>query len=131
MGPRVLSSSRRREHPRFGRMALPPLIKQVLDAKLSSWCDALVPAHIRDELRYEHGIREDAATIFEVRPHWDEKPGSTQRPCAQIRYEDDLFVLYCADRDARWHVFEPVAPTRDLDEILAAVEEDPTGIFFG
>ena len=112
-------------------MPLPPLIRQLLDTKLGAWCADRVPEHIRDQLRYEHDIRGSAVTIFEVRPTWDGSPGETRGKVAQIRYEDDVFVLYCRDRNGRWHFFEPFEPTKDLDAVLAEIERDETGIFFG
>ena len=111
-------------------MTLPPLIRRLLDAKLASWCHARVPDHIRDQLRYEHGIRGNAATLLEVRPFWDGRPRETRHPFAQIRYEDEMFVLYCADRNGRWHEFTPFAPTPDLDAVLGEITEDRTCIFF-
>jgi len=116
---------------RLGGMALPPLIRRLLDVKLAAWCDARVPEHIRDELRYEHGIRGNSATLFEVRPYWDGRPGETRQPFAQIRLKDDVFVLYCSDRNGRWHEFTPFVPSPDLDDVLAEIEEDRTCIFFG
>ena len=112
-------------------MSLPPLIRQLLDATLGAWCDSRVPEHIRDKLRYEHGIRGNKATLYEVRPIWDGSPGETRAPFAQIRYDDEVFTLYCADRNSRWHEFTPFAATSDLDAVLAEIERDSTGIFFG
>jgi len=112
-------------------MPLPPLIRTLLNAKLTNWCADRTPEHIRDRLRYEHGIRGHAATLFEVRPNWDGSPGETRSPFAQIRYEEDAFALYCRDRNRRWHEFTPFGPTKDLDAVLAEVSEDRTGIFFG
>ena len=90
-----------------------------------------MPEHIRHQLRYEHGIRGNAATIFEVRPMLGGRPGETRSKVAQIRYEDEVFLLYCADRNARWHEFTPFEPTKSLDAVLAEINEDRTGIFFG
>ena len=112
-------------------MPLPPLIRRLLDAKLGAWCRARVPEHIRDGLRYEHSIRGSAATVFEVRPVWDGSPGETRGKVVQIRFENDVFALYCCDRNGRWHFFEPFEPTKDLDAVLAEIEADRTGIFFG
>ena len=99
--------------------------------KLGAWCEARVPEHVRDRLRYEHSIRGKAATIFEVRPRWDGSPGETRGKVARIRFKDDVFVLDCCDRNGRWHEFEPFEPTKDLEALLQEIETDRTGIFFG
>lgn len=112
-------------------MPLPPLIRRLLDTKIGAWCDDRVPEHIRDQLRYEHGIRGSAATIFEVRPIWDGSPGETRGKVAQIRFDGEVFALYNSDRNGKWHFFEPFEPTKDLDAVLSRIGRDETGIFFG
>lgn len=112
-------------------MSLPPLVRQLMGHKLAAWCEARVPEHIRPQLRYEFGIRAHMATISEARPMWDASVGEIASPCAQIRYEDGRYRLYCRDRNRRWHVYTPVEPSDDLDVLLSALDEDPTGIFFG
>jgi hypothetical protein len=36
-----------------------------------------------------------------------------------------------ADRNSRWFLYDDVAPSRDVGPLLAEIDEDPTGIFWG
>jgi hypothetical protein len=52
---------------------------------------------------------------------------------AQLRYDGDMrrWTLYSAGSDERWHRDEFARPAPDIAPLLAALEEDPTGIFWG
>jgi hypothetical protein len=49
-----------------------------------------------------------------------------------MRYDVDtnLWTLYWADRNSRWHVFDPIDPAK-VGEILDEIELDRTCIFWG
>lgn len=40
-------------------------------------------------------------------------------------------MLYWSDRNKRWHEDEGLAPVKNLDLILAELDRDPTGIYWG
>jgi hypothetical protein len=52
---------------------------------------------------------------------------------AQLRYDAtaDRWSLYCRDRNERWFAYSGRSACRDVAPLLAAVEADPTGIFWG
>jgi hypothetical protein len=39
--------------------------------------------------------------------------------------------LYWPDRNSHFHLYEAVKPTHDINVLLAEIDSDPTGIFFG
>ena len=39
--------------------------------------------------------------------------------------------LYWADSNSRWHPYEPLPASRDLDRLLNEIDGDPTCIFWG
>jgi hypothetical protein len=39
--------------------------------------------------------------------------------------------LYCADSNGRWWLYDDAAPAHDVEPLLAAIDEDATGIFWG
>ncbi len=57
----------------------------------------------------------------------------TRQPVAQLRHEpsDHHWRLYCTDRNSRWHYYDMVEATPQLDELLDEIDRDPTGIFWG
>jgi hypothetical protein len=41
------------------------------------------------------------------------------------------WTLYCSDSSGRWWRYDEAAPARDVAPLLAAIDEDVTGIFWG
>jgi Protein of unknown function (DUF3024) len=60
-----------------------------------------------------------------VGPEWS----STK--VAQLRYDGGTWTLYCADSNGRWWLYDDAAPAHDVEPLLAAIDEDATGIFWG
>jgi hypothetical protein len=114
-------------------MALPADVRETAVAQVERYCEARVPAEMRSELRIEHRVRGNAITIVERRPPWSQVvgPGWSSTNVAQLRYDDGMWTLYCADRNGRWWLYDDAAPARDVAQLLAAIDEDPTGIFWG
>jgi len=83
----------------------------------------------------EYHTRGKHITVYECRPPWqpDLGPDSTRQPVAQLRYDpsDHHWRLYCADRNGRWRFYEPAKPTPRLDELIAEIDADRTGIVWG
>ena len=52
---------------------------------------------------------------------------------AQLRDDGDTrsWTLYSAGSDERWHRYGLARPAPDIAPLLAALEEDATGIFWG
>jgi len=114
-------------------MTLPEFTKRLVESNMSSYCEQRVPLHIRDRVKLAFKIRGNRVTLLEKRPVYWEKSKWTDMPIAQFRFNPSksLCTLYCAERNSKWHEYPLVAPTRDFDALLAEVEKDPTGIFWG
>jgi hypothetical protein len=103
-------------------------------AKIRQFCDKHSPAHLADQMRLEFTTRASSITIADCRPVWQGAPGEwTRLPIAQLRFQPTKgrWALYWADRNDRWHLYEDLDPTADLDAILAEIDDDATCIFFG
>lgn len=88
---------------------------------------------MRSQVRLEHTVRGNAITIVERRAPWSEFVGpewSTTK-VAQLRYDVGPWTLYGADSRDRWWLYEGAAPAAHVAPLLAAIDEDPTGIFWG
>ncbi len=99
-----------------------------------------MPAPVRKEVRLEVSFRDNGATIYERRPPFlssfipAEKNGEwTRLSVAQFRFDarTQQWTLYCADRNSRWHVYDDVDASERLEHLIAEVDADPTGIFWG
>lgn len=114
-------------------MPLPPLVKTLIEKKVGEYCKNKVPAHALHQVNVSYKIRGNSVTIFENRvpwrPEWTEW---TSMPIAQIRYDvkTGKWALYCADRNDRWHEYIDMM-LQNIDKILAEIDKDPTGIFWG
>lgn len=104
--------------------------------------DATVPAmalpadavtQVEHYCEIEHIVRGNAITIVERRPPWREDFGAewSSTKVAQLRYEGASWTLYCPDSGGRWWRYDEAAPARDVAPLLAAIDEDVTGIFWG
>ncbi len=104
-------------------------------ARVQRWCRGRVPERVRDQVRVEAEIEQRSVTIVECRRPWraDMGPEWTRFPVARLRYtrSTGLWLLYWRDRNLRFHVYDRVAATPSIEELLAEVDHDPTAIFWG
>ena len=117
----------------FPPMPLPPDVQETTVAQVQRYCDERVPAEARSEIRIEYTVRGSAITIVERRPPWNELvgPGWSTTKVAQHRYDAGLWTLYCSDSNGRWWLYDDADPASDVGPLLAAIDEDATGIFWG
>lgn len=114
-------------------MALSEMQRAEVNRRLSVFCEARVPAAVRDKVRVGFRIKGSDVVLFEERPGFQRPQEWHEQAVAKFQYvaTQRVWRLYCQHRDLRWHSYEalPAAPnfTRLLDEVAA----DPTGIFWG
>ncbi len=103
--------------------------------RVQRWCQRRVPEQVRDEVRVEVDVAERHLTIVECRPPWRAGMGSewTRFPIARLRYAKTAGVwsLFWRDRNLRFHAYDLVSATANIEELLAEVDRDPTAIFWG
>jgi hypothetical protein len=104
-------------------------------ARIRRWADQRVPVEHQGELRVEVGVHGANVTIFERRPPWCDEVGPdwSRRPVAQLRHTAGGFwLLLWPNRRGRWERY-PLQPTatRDLDSLLAELDEDGICVFWG
>jgi hypothetical protein len=76
----------------------------------------------------------NALTIVECRSKDPGEPAAEwfEVPVARLRFTRSRgWELYWPDRDSSFHLYEAVVPTDDVRRLLAEIDRDPTGIFFG
>ena len=86
-------------------------------------------------IRYEMDVDSRSITILECRPPWREGFGTewTRRPIARLRYTKVRrdWQIYWRDRNLKFHAYDLVDPTPNIEALLAHLDDDPTGIFWG
>jgi hypothetical protein len=104
-------------------------------ARVQRWCQARVPAQVRDQVRVEVDVAERHMTIVECRPSWRGDAGEewTRFPIARFRYTKSsrLWSLYWRDRNLRFHEYDRVPASARVEDLLAEVDRDPAAIFWG
>ena len=121
-------------------LTLPLDVRIHAEAALQEFCDRRVPESVRAKVRLEVMVRGDGATIYECRPPYvsifipaAENNEWTRRSIALFRYDADTrhWTLYCADRNSHWHEYDDLDPSARLEDLIAEVDANPTGIFWG
>lgn len=97
--------------------------------------NADVPFDAREQVRYELDIASTSLTVVECRPPWREDYGPewTRLPVARLQYVRARreWSLYWRDRHSKFHLYDRVAATPSIQDLLDEVTEDPTCIFWG
>lgn len=87
------------------------------------------------EMRVEMDVDGRAITIFDCRAPWREDSGPEwmRLEVARLRYttKTGTWELYWRDRHSRFHRYEDLEPTPTVELLLAEIDADPTGIFWG
>jgi Protein of unknown function (DUF3024) len=104
-------------------------------ARVQRWCAARVPEHAGHQVRVECQVAPRHLTILQRRAPWREDFGLewTSLPIARLRYSaaEKSWTLYWRDRNLRFHLYDPLTPSRSVDDLLAEIDRDPTGIIWG
>jgi len=96
--------------------------------------NASMPSHVASDLRYRLDTYRNALTIVECRTMDPGKPAADwfEVFVGRLRFTRlHGWDLYWPDRDSNFHLYEAVEPTQDVTLLLAEIDSDPTGIFFG
>lgn len=114
-------------------MAFTPLQEARISRQLTAYCQARVPASVRDKVRLGFQIEGHAVELLESRPSLDDRRVWHEVGVARFRYvaSQRVWRLYCQYRDLKWHEYQPRPTARSFATLLAEVDRDPTGLFWG
>ncbi len=100
---------------------------------LASYCEHRCPAKLKDKVRLGFRFRGNSVTLFEERPTFTRPAIWVDIVVAQFRFDarSRLWTLYWADRNSRWFRYWDLDASKDFRDLLAEVEADPSGIFWG
>jgi hypothetical protein len=104
-------------------------------ARVRRWCQQRVPEHARSQVTVEYDATPRHVTIVECRPPWRAETGAewTRFPIARLRYAKATgqWSLYWRDRHLRFHLYDRIAPSARIDDLLREIDRDPAAIFWG
>lgn len=102
--------------------------------RIKKWCrQETSPLHA-DQVRVDADVTSTAVNIVETRPPWDDPSGEwTRDPVARLRYTGTTgeWSLYWRDRHLRFHRYDQVPPTRQVQVLLDVVADSGDSIFWG
>jgi Protein of unknown function (DUF3024) len=115
---------------------VPPDTRDAALSAVEVFCESRIAEELRNEIRLECSRRGNAITIVERRHPWNpELIGDewTTMKIAQLRHDpaSKTWSLYCRDSNDRWWRYDDIAPSASVDALLAEIDADPTGIFWG
>lgn len=107
-------------------------------ARVRRWVDArnaALPERAVGLIQYEFDVDDRAVTILECRPPWREGFGDdwSRFPIAWLRYTKvrQEWQIYWRDRNLKFHAYDLVPPSGNVEALLAEIDADPTAIFWG
>ena len=91
------------------------------------------PAHIRSEVDFGCRIENQSVELFEIRSHWKNPSEQTETLVAKATYikAKQRWKVYWQRSDLKWHLYEPMAEVKHLEDFLTVVGEDKHCCFFG
>lgn len=114
-------------------MAFTDIELQKIKNMVGGLCKEKTPAHLRDELRFEYEIEKQSVVIFEVRPVWNDPSKFTRMPLAKLTYvrSENLWKLYWKRANEKWVGYDPNGSDKELGNLVAEIDKDSSGCFFG
>jgi hypothetical protein len=112
---------------------LPEFVRTQAEAAIAEYCLQMIPRRYWNKLRVSYELRRGAFTIFEDRPRFDNPAEWTHLAVAQLRFDSTTgtWSLFWRDRHERWHPCTGIRRPKTVAPLLAEVDRDPTGIFWG
>ena len=113
-------------------MAIPELVKKLVETKLGNYCEQKIPADVRDRIKLSYEFHGNSVILVESRLVFRGE-GWVHMKIAKFKYnsKDGTWELFWADRNDRWHSYFETGHEKNFQVLLDAVEEDATGIFWG
>jgi hypothetical protein len=110
-------------------VALSPEIRGAAERDIGRFC----AARSSGDYRFEYEVRGDAITLRERRPPWRPEPGAewSALDIAQLRYGGRSWTLYWKRSNGRWQRYDGIGPAVDVGALLAEIDADPDGVFWG
>jgi hypothetical protein len=114
-------------------MALPVLIQHLVQSKLGAYCQRRIPAEMHDRVRLELAYEGDQVIVVESRPSKVNGEEWAHLNVARFRFNKASGTwLLDAPSLSELHAWRPYVtqPSRDLDRLIAKLDEDASGVFW-
>jgi len=109
------------------------LDKKRIEKIVGTFCEKRVPERFRDQLKFGYRIENRNIFIFESRPRWNEPSEWLDMDFVKITYAKSrgIWKLYWKRASGKWNQYEPHRDSKNIDGLIAIIDEDRYGCFFG
>ncbi len=114
-------------------MAFTELELKRIDRSVGELCRLRSLPQFADELRFVYEVEGHVVSVYEERLPWRGDGDWTRSGIARFRFvrSKGVWRLYWMRSDLRWYLYETDEMPSDLDALVAIVEADEFGAFFG
>ena len=114
-------------------MAFSEIELKKIDKFVGGLCRKRTPEKYKKELRFEYRIKGHEVEIIEIRPYFHNPNEMSELSVAKLKFNrtKNIWVLYWQRASGKWLKFEPSKTTYDLAELVAEIDHDEFGCFFG
>jgi hypothetical protein len=114
-------------------MAFSDVELKLIDKVVGGLCRQRNLPEFKDELSLEFKVEGHDVVLFERRPRWGARVGVTDSPIAKLTFvrTKNAWRLFWRRQDLEWHGYKPLPGKKRLEALVAEVDRDPYGCFFG
>lgn len=114
-------------------MAFNEIELKLIENTVGNMCRRRSPANLSNEIRTTYDVKNHSVEVYEERPGWKNKNKWTRMGIAKFKYVRRIvkWKLYWMRQDLKWHSYEPFPASTRLESLVAEVDKDPHGAFFG
>ena len=114
-------------------MAFSAIELKQIQKVVGQMCRRRSSLHPNDKVRTTYEIKDQEVEIFESKPRFNKPSEWSKTPCAMLKHSRSSrkWKIYWMRPDGRWYPCEAETMSNDLDELVAEIDHDRNGTFFG
>jgi hypothetical protein len=114
-------------------MAFTEIELKLIENTVGKMCQRRSPAHLTDQLRTIYKVVNHSVEVYEERPRWRDPEEWTSLGIAKFLYARTTkkWKLYWMRQDLKWHQYGPAPESTTIERLVAEVDRDPHGAFWG
>lgn len=97
-----------------------------------NYCDERIPLILKGKLKLEYRLRDNEIILYESRVPYNQVDVWYSTTVARFLKdaEHNVWHLFSADRNDDWIIYQPYPHDRNIEQLISAMNEDITGIFW-
>ena len=114
-------------------MAFSEIELKLIENTVGKMCQRRSPVYLSDQIKTTYKIINYSVEVYEQRPRWNNPDEWTSTGVAKFLYirNSRKWKLFWMRQDLKWHSYGPLAESPTLEKLVAEVDIDPHGAFFG